>query len=770
MTEISQYKYINFKNNGRLFPSWILANFKKYKLPDIIKDKDDDPCSKKAKDELRSYQKFLSEFMDYNSPYNNILIYHGLGSGKTVSAINIYNMLYNYTSGWNVFILLKATLKKYPWIPYLEEWLINDEKKYRFDNVRFISYDAPNADKAFLDAVKNVDNSKKSLYIIDEVHNFIRNVYTNISTKQGKRAQTIYDYIIQDKKENDSVRVLLLSATPAINSPYELALIFNLLRPGSFPKNENQFNQTYVSSSGLETLNETRKNNFQRRILGLVSYYIGSTPDYFATKTIINVDIEMSEYHDNLYEYFENIEKKAENNMIGKQKQSTYKSYTRQACNFVFPPMAQGMSGETRPRPKNFKISEKTQGVLDKGLFNIKDKKHKEKYYNIQNYIDMINKFENTFDNYLYEKAENDKKIKYTIIDDIKKFSEIYKNNYNNFIKNELKKSSLLEAMYSCSSKMLHIILNILQSIGPVLVYSNYVIMEGLNIFKIYLKYFGFSGYIDLKSGVDGFRYMEYHGNIDEKQRLLNIESFNIPDNKYGKISKIMLISPAGSEGISLFNIRQVHIMEPYWHETRIIQMIGRAIRMCSHKNLPFNERHVDVYRYKSIRKNNKWTSDQQLENIAKSKNDLIQSFLDAIHEVAIDCVLNKSHNSLIRDYKCFQFEESSLFDQQIGPAFKEDIVDDLRIDNGSNSINASTIKIKVIKISAVIKLSNDSNNTKYSKEHSYWFNPNTTIVYDYDLFYVIGKVAVDDDGFPIKLNSLIYIIDKLVPIPLIEE
>ena len=28
-----------------------------------------------------------------------------------------------------------------------------------------------------MDAIKNVDSSKKSLYIIDEVHNFIRNVY-----------------------------------------------------------------------------------------------------------------------------------------------------------------------------------------------------------------------------------------------------------------------------------------------------------------------------------------------------------------------------------------------------------------------------------------------------------------------------------------------------------------------------------------------------------------------------------------------------------------
>ena len=54
----------------------------------------------------------------------------------------------------------------------------------------------------------------------------------------------------------------------------------------------------------------------------------------------------------------------------------------------------------------------------------------------------------------------------------------------------------------------------------------------------------------------------------------------------------------------SLESIRQVHLMEPYWHEVRMIQMIGRAIRQCSHKYLPINERHVDVYRYRSVKHN----------------------------------------------------------------------------------------------------------------------------------------------------------------------
>ena len=78
-----------------------------------------------------------------------------------------------------------------------------------------------------------------------------------------------------------------------------------------------------------------------------------------------------------------------------------------------------------------------------------------------------------------------------------------------------------------------------------------------------------------------------------------------------------MLISPAGTEGLSLKNVRQVHIMEPYWNEVRITQMIGRGVRQCSHKDLPMEERHVDIYRYKSVLPE-KWRINKQQINILK--------------------------------------------------------------------------------------------------------------------------------------------------------
>jgi len=770
-------KYVDLKINGRLFPSWVNLNFKKYKLEEFFQKSGEDPCNIKTekgelKLELRKYQQFVGQFLDFRSPYHSILLYMGTGVGKTATAINIYNALYNYTPGWNVFLLLKASIRG-EWLDNLKTWLRKDDYEYRYKNIIFIHYDSPIADRNFLDAIKNVDSSKKSLYIIDEVHNFIRNVYSNISSGVGKRAQVIYDYMIQDKKENPDTRIVLLSGTPAVNNPFELALLFNLLRPGIFPRSEAEFNQLFVSSTTYQTLNPGAKNMFQRRIMGLVSYYMGATVDKYATKTIHYVDVQMSEYQDDIYSYYEDIEKKLalKGKFSDKQGSQVYKVYTRQACNFVFPPISQKVTGEQRPRPGKYKLSEREATKLsEKG--EIKDKS---KLVHVSEYLKVMDLFINSFINYLDQKDAEDQKNNYTILDDFKEYSTKFQGDFIEFNVKATKKSSLYDALYISSAKMVNIIFNILKSPGPTVVYSNYVLMEGLEIFKIYLSYFGFYNYMDkMELQKNKIGYVEYHGGVKNMDdRIKGKNAYNMPENKYGNLIKIILISPAGSEGLSLHNVRQVHIMEPYWNEVRITQMIGRGIRQCSHRDLQMDQRHVDVFRYKSVRKNKlKLTTDQYIEDLAKSKDNLIQSFLDAMKEVAVDCNINKNENMLTQEYKCFQFDEPSLFDRHIGPAYKEDLADDVKMDNGSNSIKSVTIKIKVMKIKAVRQLSpsDAEGKAEYSKPALYWFYSKTGVVYDYDLHFAIGKVAVDENDVPLKLDKDTYIINFMVPIPTIED
>ena len=772
---------IELKVNGRIFPLWVVKNFKKYTLPDIIRGKDEDPCQEKISFELEPYQKFVGQYLNYKSPFSDILLFHGLGSGKTATAINIYNVLFNSTPKWNVFVIIPASLKSDPWLKELERKLQKTDKNIRMKNIQFVSYDSPFADRDFLEKVKKADASKPSLYLIDEAHNFIRNVYNNISTKQGKRAQVIYDYIQNEKKDNGNrCRVVLMTATPIVNVPFEYALYFNLMRPGSFPESEAIFNQIYISSVNFESLNDETKNMFQRRILGLTSYYIGSTPDKFAEKTIHYKSIMMEDYHEEIYNHFEEIEEekekirrkmskgksKAEDNM------STYSTYTRQASNFVFPTLGSKMSGEDRPRPGKFKIRDEDAVTIDEGkdkelISNLKkDKENKD-------YIDAINRYLNTFIEHLKDLLRKDKEKGYTIKDDIDKFYKKYNQSLSSFLKDEPKKSNLFQTLYMCSPKYMHIIFNLLKSKGPVLVYSNYVAMEGLQIFKIYLNFFGFKKFDEddrnnvkrnkpLDKNKNYLRFVEFHGGITKEDKDNDKSMFNNRQNKDGNMIKIILISPAGTEGINLLNTRQVHIMEPYWNEVRIEQIIGRAIRICSHKDLPMNERKVDVFRYKMVRSNNKETADEKLESIGRKKANLTESFTEAVKGAAVDCELFKSHNMMGTKYKCFKFNEDSLFDKPIGPAYAENLDFDSKMDNGLFSLDSVVEKVKVLEINAVKRLDESS----YSDQDKYSFNEDTGIVYDYELNYPIGKVERDDNGNYVKIKGNVYIISVLLDIP----
>jgi len=771
---------INLEQNGRIFPSWIMKNFKKYILPEIIRKEGEDPCNEKRDFGITKYQEFVGQFLNYTSPFKDILVYHGVGAGKTYTAINIYNVLFNYTPKWNIFLIIPASLHDDPWLKDIKAFISKTEYEERFKNIIFIHYDSPIADRDFLEKVKKADSNKTSVFIIDEAHRFMNNVYNNVSGKKGKRAQTIYDYIQQEKKDNSNTRIVLLSATPAVNKPFEFALIFNLLRPGSFPTSESIFQQLFISSANFASLNENAKNMFQRRILGLVSYYIGATPDKFASKTVHYVNIPMEKYHEEIYKYYEEIEEQKEKlrlkmsrGKVGDQ-MSTYASYTRQSCNFVFPNIDEKINGEKRPRPSHFRIKETDAVVITEGKNLEKKKELTKSKAEIMEYVKTTRTFVNAFIDYLKEALRVDKENKYTIMDDVKKFRTDYDGSFSDFMEKEKKKSTLLTNMNMCSPKFIRIIFNILKTKGTVMIYSNYVEMEGLQLLKVYLSFFGFLSIDDDKEfnkddlqpekklEKDGLRYCEFHGGVERDIRKINKEIFNKSDNKYGKYCKIIMISPAGTEGINLNNVRQVHIVEPYWNEVRIEQVIGRALRFCQHKDLPQEERKVDVFRYKMVRNNKKITTDEKMEDISRKKNNLLLSFIDAVKEAAVDCELFKAHNMMGSKYKCFQFNEDALFEEPIGPAFMNNIDNDMKIDNGMNSKESNRIKIKVLKIKAVKKVDENS----YSQEHYYWFNEDSGVVYDLELNFPVGRVEKDANDNFIKLDNEIYIIGDVINIP----
>lgn len=92
--------------------------------------------------------------------------------------------------------------------------------------------------------------------------------------------------------------------------------------------------------------------------------------------------------------------------------------------------------------------------------------------------------------------------------------------------------------------------------------------------------------------------YALWTGTESVEERTMIQNEYTDDGNMYGQKCLILLITASGSEGISLRNVRQVHIMEPYWNNVRVNQVIGRARRIRSHIYLPKDQQNVTIYQY----------------------------------------------------------------------------------------------------------------------------------------------------------------------------
>ena len=750
---------INLKINGKLFPSYVMKNYKNYVIPKSY-DLSGDPCADtNLKKSNKEYDKFISKFMGYKSSNNSLLLYHDVGTGKTSKSIILMNMLYLSEPNTNFFILIKASIRT-NWQGELNKWLDKQNMEGIRSSIHFINYDSSNAKKAFEEEKKNSDFSNKNVYIIDESQIFISRVLSNMRANKNN-ALSIYNEILKDKKENNC-KILCMTATPAMNEPYELAVLFNLLRPDIFPGGENMFSKIFVDKSiGIKSLNTKSKNMFQRRIMGLVSYYKpGSIYGVYAKKITNHIDVEMSDFQTNKYNYWEDYENEiAKKAKLNSYESNTYKEYIKRASNSVFPYISDDVNNESRPKASTFQISNRLLEKINDG--NLENDEITD---NTKGYFKMIEFYKKEAEKYFDNIYEKDKKTKNNIENDIKNFKKY--ETFEEYNKNEKDKSELIKTLTKYSCKYMAFIFYSFKSDGPIICYMNRIMLEGLTMLKIYLKYFGYNKYDDKKSK-DYFKYGDFTGDADKKERDLVQQIEQDKDNVDGKLIKIIFFSSAGAEGITLYNIRQIHIIEPYWNEAKIEQLIGRGIRRCSHKMLPIEERVVNVFRYNSV-KNKKYiegnsksiddnklkTVDNDIESSARNKNNVLESFYDAMKEVAVDCELAKNDNMRKYTYKCFKFNEKNVLDKNPGPAYREDINEDLKLyNNGSNSLNSYSVRTKVIKINGIT----DSGDKQF-----YWYCVETGTVYDYDLHYVVGKVKRDENEIIEKINEDTYKIDVI--------
>ena len=724
------------------FPEWINTTFLPYQVKEQVTKK-----SKNALFEPTSFQKFVRDYLSSSSPYRGLLLFHGLGSGKTCTSITVAE---NLKLGKNVILLSPASLRT-NYITALRTdcgvTAYKDNEDALREKYSFISYNASNT----IEQLKRIPSIDNHTIVIDEAHNLVSMIVSN-----SKKGPELYNMLMNAK----NLKIVALSGTPIINYPFEIAILCNILRgyieiptffikslknsgdlqwqatilqdktkeldnvdwvdtqqrylyvylniPSYHPDFDEKIQQILknaikfgVQIDYIETkkyslfpdnadefhsyfIEETKDGDFlknldllRRRMTGLISYYRGGKPIYYPRMNPVQfVNVSMSDYQYQEYKQVREVERDKEKSGImqrlystgsdpkSKKISSLFRVFTRQFSNFVFPPEIE------RPFIKKF-------------LADARKKKLEKKVKKSGKAADDLIELEKENKRMTEENTLNkkDKEVIESAINQLSENREMYlQNTPNQLQRYSPKMAAILESMNN--------------SPGLILVYSAFRSLEGIGIFALVLETNGWIRY-DIESSnrpnKGEKRFAIYSGEEDEETREKLRAVYNSSDNKYGEELMALLVTSAGAEGIDLKNIRQVQIMEPFWHDMRINQVIGRANRYLSHIELPEKDREVDVYRYMSVlspeqRKVDpeKQSTDEYMYEVALKKLKLTEEIKKIMKESAVDCVLNAVDNE--KDIQCFTYGVGAS-----GLGYKANIKEDLVY--GKTEMATKTVK-----------------------------------------------------------------------------
>ena len=482
-------------------------------------------------------------------------------------------------------------------------------------------------------------------------------------------------------------------------------------------------------------------NLFKRRILGLTSYFPdidALLPTFEKGKDYYVIKIPMSEFQFTIYEEARIQERKIEKNNAKKRKQagtgniyedstSTYRIFSRAFCNFVFP-----KPYIVRPLPGE-----------DTELSMVIKETAEEDILDVVSVEERLNDPEGKHDIEEIEEAAGKDAAQEAGIEPSKTYEERIKAAIKE-LKDNSDKYLTPKALEDYSPKFLNILENIIDEshVGLHLMYSQFRTLEGIGIFALILKANGYSQFKITKDG-DIWKidipledkgkptFVLYTGteNPEEKEVIRNI--FNgdwdalqpglrteleaiSSNNLYGEIIKVIMITASGAEGISLKNVRYVHVTEPYWHPVRNEQVIGRARRICSHKDLPKELQTVEVFLYlmtfsesqltsnKSIelrlkdksKKDNTTplTSDEALYEISIMKETINKEILHNVKEAAIDCNIHTRFGGK-EQLQCYSFSNAKSDKFAYAPSISEEESDNMA---DKNKVEKKTKAVKV--------------------------------------------------------------------------
>ena len=673
--------------------------------------------------EIMPHQQFVRNFMSLDTPYNSLLLYHELGTGKTCSAIgiteetrqfmkqtgsrkkiiiiaspnvreNFRSQLFdmskleeigNRTGAWSMntcvgnALIQEVTTSQNQ--PLRKEQIARRIEAIIRDSYTFMGYDE------FALTMKNIGdvepivesdsqetkNNKQqkidmirrefddSLIVIDEVHNIIG---------ENKKNKKTSNMMVRLVRLCDNLRFLFLSATPMYNSHKEIVWMLNLMnlndrRPvvstkqifkedGEFVEEKKDDNGNIIQEDGKELL--------KRKLIGYVSYVRGENPYAFPFRVYPKLFAESE--HILSQKTYPTLQMNKKTISSGISILDVYVSTMQEYQKKAYDAMIEDMN-----KDKQFTAMETFGYAWLQSPLSILNMVYPNE--------DMDDYVENgqPLDKYALSRCHGIEGLTETM--DFKDEEEppaLYDFTYKAHILEKHGRIFEKEHIPKFSAKIAQICTCIENSQGIVLVYSKYI-QGGLIPMALALEEMGFTRYgkakplfkqdddnkkplldpLTMKPKDDKSTYTAKYLMITGQKKVspnnkLDLKMVVDANNFDGKMVKVVLISEAGSEGLDFKNIRQVHILDPWYNMNRIEQTIGRAVRNRSHCKLPFEKRNVEIYMHASYLDDKEESADMYMYRLAEAKAKNIGKITRTLKETAVDCLLNIEQQNFSQD------------------------------------------------------------------------------------------------------------------------
>jgi hypothetical protein len=621
--------------------------------------------------QLHSYQIFVKNFINVNTPYSRLLMKHSTGSGKTIGAIGVAMNFIKYyrqealsgtpkDSIGSIYIIafdgakkaFQKDLLRFPlfgfatrkeliyWDKLRTQALSNMQSdidkaydygsklKKRIGNrkgngfFKFIGY------KALVNRLFVSENSLSNLSeeeiraklksgeleynktILDSFKNslIVCDEIHNVYNSLQKNNWGVALQIILDS--DPSIRAVFMSATPINNNPSEIVDLLNLLLPKKSRIHKKDF---FIKKD----LKPDALKKLKKLSTGRVSYLIDKNPKFFPSRSFVGNSIKGIKYLKFIRCPFNEKHMRAYTEAYNKETQ-TIPQDSRYVMDFVL------------PHPDGPELYLYKSGDLKKIATSSQKWKS-------DNNIDVV----------------------------------------NNVLTGEFLQMSNLKNVSNKYFTVMTDIVNLIKNHqGKIMIYHNYVNMSGVLFIKEILLRNGFideymgsasntlcsicglsrKGHVPNEALVVAkeskeknnsnhtfkpVRFVIVHSELDKNTTEKSIDKYNRASNSMGNEFMILVGSRMIKESYDLKAIRHMMIVSRPDNIPTLIQIMGRAVRKNSHITLPPNMRQVFVSIYTSSLPN-KGLTYEELKYMEKVNDyEVIQTIERIFHENALDAIVN---------------------------------------------------------------------------------------------------------------------------------